>query len=75
VLTVAKRYEFSTEGFNKMQLDIKKDKINLGFDIAFWGIMFGLCGFGAISGYTLIKIGACTVTSKSVKWLVRKGKI
>lgn len=75
MLTVAKRYEFSTIGYEQMLKDKVKDKYDLGFDIAFWGTMIILCGFNVMGGYTLLKLGACSVTSKSVKYLVRKNKI
>lgn len=75
MLYAARRYEFSTDGFNKMKLDNKKSKLNLGIDIMFWSIMISLYISGTITPHTLFKISACSITSRSVKWLVKKGKI
>lgn len=65
-----KHYEFSLKGFEQAKKDYEKKVSDRKFEIAFWIVMFGLFGIGIVSYGGIIKITACNLTSKAVKFLI-----
>jgi hypothetical protein len=65
-----KTYEFSTKGLNKCINDIKQDKINKVFDVAFYIILISLFSTGVIGEKFITTYFATTLTSKTVKFLM-----
>jgi hypothetical protein len=68
---MVKCYKFTQKGLNKAIMDAKNEKISKYIDIGLYGIMGLLCLNGIINYNVIIKMVACSGTSKVVKWLIK----
>lgn len=67
---MVKTYEFSYQGLQQAFYDNKVEKINRYVNIGFWIFMLLLCKYGSISINGLIKMYACSSTSRIVKYMM-----
>jgi hypothetical protein len=63
-------YEFSMKGWEKAHADAFSDKIGKYTNIVVWGVIVTLAINGVISHQGIIKMFACSGTSKVVKFLI-----
>jgi len=68
MLFSTKTYPLSKEGWQQAKLDLKKEKIDLAVEVAFWGLIIGFM-LNQTNGYEkLLKILASTTGKKLARW-------
>lgn len=67
---MVKTYEFSYKGLQQAFMDNKIERMDKAVKISFWLVILGLYGYGVISTQGIIKMCACSSTSKIVKYLI-----
>jgi len=65
-----KTYELRNKGLGKVTSDRKSEVIGIYMNVAIWAIIGGLWIGGVISNYGIVKMLACSGTSKVVKTLI-----